>query len=353
MTAEPQAAAVPLEVSRLTPDRTADWDAFVEQAPEATFFHLSGWKAAVERAYGHDCPYLYATRDGRIVGVLPLTRIRSRLFGHALTSTAFAVYGGPVAETPDAADALIAAASDVADRHDVDHIGLRNLSPMAADGWQVKSDTHATFRKDISGDAEENLLAVPRKQRAVVRKSLQAGLQVDTHADTDSFFHLYATSVRNLGTPVFPKAWFQALRDVFGDRCEVLTVSHEGAHVASLMSFYFRNEVLPYYAGGTPTARGVGAHDFMYYDLMCRAGARGFGVFDFGRSKTGTGPYSFKKNFGFEPTPLHYAYKVRHGEGLPDVSPNNPKYRMMINIWSRLPLPIANLIGPRISRYLG
>jgi FemAB-related protein (PEP-CTERM system-associated) len=169
----------------------------------------------------------------------------------------------------------------------------------------------------------------------------------------DRFFSMYAESVRNLGTPVFPKAWFHALQREFGDKCQVLSISHEGQPVAAVMSFFFRNEVLPYYGGGGLAARPVAGNDFMYWEVMRRAADRGMTLFDFGRSKVGTGPFNFKKYWGFEPEPLYYEYNVKAGRAMPDINPLNPKYALMINTWRRLPLSVANRLGPFIARNLG
>jgi FemAB-related protein (PEP-CTERM system-associated) len=330
----------------------AAWDAYVAHAAGATFFHRFGWRTAVRAAYGHPCPYLVAEEAGRISGVLPLVRIRSRLFGHSLTSTAFAVYGGPVADTQEVEQALVDRAVQIARDEGVDYLELRRQEPSGL-GWAVKDQAYATFRRPISADSEANLKAIPRKQRAVVRKALDRGLvgEIDTH--TDRFFTLYATSVRNLGTPVFPRRWFDALRRAFPADSDILVITAGGRPVAGVLNFYFRGEVLPYYGGGGVEARALGANDFMYYDLMCRAGAAGCTSFDFGRSKVGSGAYSFKKNFGFEPRPLHYEFWLPEGREMPDASPNNPKYRLMIAAWSRLPLAVANRLGPLISRSLG
>jgi len=347
-----QAVAPGITIERLTPDRADAWDAFVQAAPGATFFHCTGWKTAIEQTFGHDCPYLMACDGNRIVGVLPLSRIRSMLFGDALSSTAFCVYGGPVGETPEVVRALTDAGAALADELGVDHLELRSIEPCRPD-WPSKSESHATFRKDLAADPDAILKAIPRKQRAVVRKALEGTLRIELDQTTGRFFPLYAASVRNLGTPVFARRWFAALKRIFGDDCEIAIVLDGDRPVAGLMSFYFRNEALPYYAGGVPDARRLGAHELMYYNLMCRAASRGCTRFDFGRSKTGSGPYAFKKNFGFEPQPLHYEYYLRGANTVPDVSPNNPKYRWMTAIWKRLPLPVTNALGPMISRYLG
>ncbi len=341
-----------IAIEQLTAQKMPEWDAFVRQSPEATFFHLSGWKTAIEQAFRHSCPYFVVRQNRDIVGVMPLSQVKSLLFGHHLSSTAFAVYGGPLALNEDAAAALSRAAVAMADSLNVDFLEIRSIECSQSD-WETRTDAHATFRKSIAGNPEDLLKAIPRKQRAVVRKALERALWIELDDGIDRFYPLYAESVRNLGTPVFAKGWFAALKQVFGSACEIAIVMTEDGPVASLMSFYFRDEVLPYYAGGAPVARRLGAHDFMYYDLMCRAVERGCTSFDFGRSKTGSGPYAFKKNFGFEPQPLAYEYYLPKGGALPDISPNNPKFRWMTSLWSKLPLPVANFVGPMVSRGLG
>jgi FemAB-related protein (PEP-CTERM system-associated) len=212
---------------------------------------------------------------------------------------------------------------------------------------------YATFRKTLLADDEQNLLAIPRKQRAVVRKAIAAGLHSAVEHDLERFFPLYAASVHRLGTPVFARRHFALLRTVFGDDCDILTVYQGQQAQASVLSFYFHGEVLPYYGAGSVLARSSGANDFMYWELMRRAGARGVRQFDFGRSKLGTGAFDFKKNWGFAPQPLPYAYKLIRASALPDVNPLNPKYALFIRAWRRLPLPLANLLGPHVVRQLG
>jgi FemAB-related protein (PEP-CTERM system-associated) len=197
------------------------------------------------------------------------------------------------------------------------------------------------------------MLAIPRKQRAMVRKGMKHELVGELDGGVERFFPIYSDSVRRLGTPVFGRRYFEALMTEFGRDCEVLTVTRDGEPVSSVLSFYFRDQVLPYYGGGTEQAREVAGYDFLYWDLMRRACERGYRVFDYGRSKVGTGSYSFKKNWGFEPEPLHYEYHLVRAKAVPDINPLNPKYRLFIAAWKHLPLPVANLLGPMISRGLG
>jgi len=245
-----------------------------------------------------------------------------------------------------------ARAVEIGSRLGANHIEFRSRQPSQI-GWQRNSSLYVTFRKAIDADPEKNLLAIPRKQRAMVRKGMTQGLASEIDAQVDRLHAVYAESVKHLGTPVFPKRYFAALQREFGADCEVLTVVHGGQAVSSVMSFFFRDEVLPYYGGGTLGARSVAANDWMYWEVMRRASERGCRIFDFGRSKTGTGAFSFKTHWGFEPEPLHYEYRLLHGKALPDVNPLNPKFKLFIAAWKRLPLPVANVVGPWIARDLG
>jgi FemAB-related protein (PEP-CTERM system-associated) len=334
----------------LQAQNAARWDGFVEGCPAATFFHRAGWKEVVERAFGYPTYFLYAEAGGRIRGVLPMGHIRSRLFGNALISTPFCVYGGIAADDPAAARALEEAARDLAQDLGVDYLELRQREARTPDP-PIK-DFYVTFRKEIAPDPETNMRAIPRKQRAMVRKGIQAGLASEIDDDVERFYRVYSESVRNLGTPVLPRKWFRILREIFGDACEILTVTKDGRPVSSVLSYYFRDEVLPYYGGGTGDARPLKANDFMYWELMRRACERDIRIFDYGRSKVGTGSYHFKKNWGFEPEPLHYQYRLIRARRLPNVSPLNPRYRLLVKAWRRMPLALSRAIGAMVSPYL-
>lgn len=347
----PMNATAELTVRELSLADFSRWDDFVLACPQATFFHRAGWKTVIERAFGHRCTFLYAEAGGRIEGILPLAEVKSLLFGHSLVSLPFCVYAGIAAVSERAYKALDQAAQVLATRLKVEHLEYRALEARHPD-WAHK-ELYVTFRKEILPDVEANMLAIPRKQRAMVRKAIKLGLEGQLDDDVERFFQAYSTSVHRLGTPVFAKKYFRILREVFGKDCDVLTITRGDDLVASVLSFYFRDEVLPYYGGGTDLARETAGNDFMYWDLMRRACERGLKTFDFGRSKLGTGAYDFKKNWGFEPTPLPYEYLLVTATALPDHNPLNPKYQRFIRIWQRMPLWMANTLGPHIVKNLG
>ncbi|RCS30225.1 FemAB family PEP-CTERM system-associated protein [Rhodanobacter denitrificans] len=338
-------------IKRLGSDDEDRWDVFARDAPQATFFHRAAWRGIIEQGLGHRCHYLYAQRNGVITGILPLAEIRSRLFGHALISTPFCVYGGVVASDPDSASQLAQAATTLADELHVDYLELRDRE-LRHRTWPVK-DLYVSFRKAIDPDHDRNLKAIPRKQRAMVRKGIAAGLQAHHGGGIAEFYRVYAESVRNLGTPVLPRNYYMRLQRMFGEDCEITVVTQEGQPVAAVMSFYFRDEVHPYYGGSVARGRDLAANDFMYWSVMQRASERGARLFDFGRSKQDSGSYHFKKHWGFEPRPLHYAYHLVRARTVPNISPANDKYSLFIKAWQHLPLPVSCALGPWLARNLG
>jgi len=339
-------------VHALTDADHGRWDAFVHGCPEASFFHRAGWRTVIEGSFGHRTHYIFAERDGVIKGVLPLVEIKSLLFGHSLISNGFCVSGGPIASEEGARAALDARAEEILRQSGAKYLEYRNPA-KPKENWSTRVGLYAAFSGPLASDEDANLKQIPRKQRAVVRKAIESSLTWQIDDNVDRLHSLYATSVRNLGTPVFGKAYFANLLSVFAGDCDVLTVSSGGTPVASVLNFYFKGRVMPFYTGSVPGARKLGANDLMYWRLMRHAATRGCTVFDFGRSKVGTGPYDFKKNWGFVPQPIMHQFLLPGGGAMPENNPLNPKYRLMIATWKRLPLFVANRLGPLVVRSIG
>jgi len=351
MVSDPVHANTPLsEVKRLSHGDEKRWDDFVRGHADGTFYHLSAWKKVIGAQLRHPTYYIYVERDDSIDGVLPLARVKSWLFGDALISLPFLVYGGPVSNSDESRDALIDYAKTLAEDLGVDYLELRNRRRLT--DWPAK-DKYVTFRKAIESDVDSNLMAIPRKQRAVIRKAIKTGLVAEFDERTDRLYDILSECKRNLGTPFFSNRYLACLKDTFGEDCEILTVLHQDEILTSVMSFRFRNQILPYYGGGGMAARRFGANDFMYWKVMEDACERGVEVFDFGRSRKGTGPYNFKKYWGFEPEQLSYEFYLVRARELPEADPSSGKYKRFIDAWSRLPLPLAKLVGPPLARLLG
>lgn len=328
------------------------WRDFVESCPQTTFFHRPEWKQVIEDSFNQKCHFVMAEEGGEITGILPLTLIRSFIFGSRLVSTGFCVGGGIAATTQAAHDALKQYAVDLRDKAGVDYVEYR--APANSDqDWVKREGLYATFERPIEAEEDDCLKQIPRKQRAVVRKALNTKLTWKVERDSTAFYGVYSMTMRNHGTPVFARKYIDNLLKAFGEDCDILTVYLNDKPLSSVLNFYFKDRVMPYYTGALPEARKLGAADLMYWGVMRTAVERGYTVFDFGRSKVGTGPFSFKKNWGFEPRPINLEFSLKNGVPMPDVNPNNPKYKMMIETWRRLPLGVANFIGPIVARQVG
>ncbi len=357
MNAPVRLPATALRVADLAdPVERARIDAYVHGHPEGTPFHLPAWSAAVAQGCGQTSHYLVAERgEFGIAGVLPLTELHSPLFGRVLASAGFGVGGGILANKPEVVRELAQACWKLATQLSCPSVELRG-GPRPGPEWTIDDTHYLGFARDLAADDEAELLQIPRKQRAEVRKSLGYDLDISVGqapADIAAHYAVYAESVRNLGTPVFPRALFTEVLQEFGKAADVLIVRDGGNAVAGVLSLYWRGTVYPYWGGGTAAARRLRANDRMYFELMRHARERGCTRFDFGRSKVGTGAAAFKKNWGFEPEPLTYYDRVAEGASIRDANPLNPKYRLQVALWSKLPLAIANRVGPWIARGLG
>jgi len=343
----------PLSIRQAEPSDLARWDGFVAAHPAGTLFHRFAWGATIARAFGHAPLYLLAERDGAVAGVLPLIHKRSRLFGDGLVSTPYCSYGGAVAESESVARRLEDHAEAAARRLGVGFVEMRN-SAARRDDW-VQADTlYASFRRPIPPDDAAVIRSVSSKgRRHELKKSLRRGLRLEIDGSAETFYAMLSESFRNHGTPIFSRSWFRLLRDAFGPSIETYAV-HDGAGaLTASMAFYFRDEVHPLYTGGGHRARETQANDFLYLRMMARARERGAAVFDFGRSKRGTGAFDNKRHWGFEPQPLSYAYRLLGRAAAPDLNPASPRYRLLVAMWRRLPLSVSRCLGPMLGPHLG
>ena len=329
-------------------------DAYVADRPDGTLFHRPQWARAVEQGCGQRACYLVAERAGALVGALPLTEVRSRLFGDAFVSAGFGTGGGILAESDAVARALGEAGWKLARQRRCVSLELRG-GPMP-DGWMARSGTYANFARNLPADADALLASIPKRQRAEVRRATGFGLEVSIGTDRrhrDAHYAIYAESVRNLGTPVFPRALFEAMLDGFGGDSWIVLVTRNGQPLASMLGFDHNGTAQPYWGGGTARAREWRANDLIYFEVMRLALERGCTRADFGRSKIGSGPWMRKRIWDFEETPLVYAARTAADAAPREVNPTSARYRLQVEAWKRLPLWLANRLGPTIARGLG
>ena len=338
------------------------WDGFVADQSAATFFHQWKWRALLQDIFGYEPHYLSVEDGDEIAGILPLFLVRSALFGKSLVAMPLAVYGGAVATSVAAEKLLLDQALAIARQTRAKYLELRGnpytdsvpMTVLNGSAERVEQkDLYFTFIAPIDASDDANFAKIPRKQRRMIRQSQKNGLKVvfDNNRLRD-FYEIYAESVRNLGTPVFGYSYFQRLLAEFGNRTVVQLVEFEGKPVAGVLSFLFKDKVLPYYGGAIKKYFHLALNDFMYWELMSHAAACGVRTFDFGRSKEGTGPFNFKRHWGFEPRPLPYWYLSLNGAAIPDTSPLNPKLQWAIRIWRNLPLKMTMALGPHIVRHI-
>ncbi len=326
------------------------WDRFVFNHPQGTFFHLSGWKRVLERTFGHKAYYAYCEENGEIVGIAPLFSVSNWLVGRCLVSVPLAASGGIIANSAEQESFLLEHAIQFAQSQSVDYLELRNQTGNPYQGFHANS-LYAAFRGPLFRDPETNLKRLPKDTRYMIRKAEKAGLRVEHGIhQVGTFYNLFAESMRRLGTPVFPRSLFRNFLEQFPKHTHLLIVYNGSEPLGGVMSFFFRDVILPYYSGAVEHATRMAGNNFMYWELIKWAGEQGFGTFDFGRSKRGTGAYAFKTQWNMPAEPLNYQTFLVKRRTVPNFSPVNPKFEAAIRIWQKLPLPVTKFLGPSLVR---
>jgi serine/alanine adding enzyme len=328
----------------------AGWNAFVSAHPEATGYHLWGWRRVFERAFGHETVYLVARREWQIVGVLPLVAFRSWLFGRFMVSLPFVNYGGVLATDPEVVEALVNAAAREAAGRGCRHIELRHTSARLS---RLPAKQHkVAMTLELPADAAAAWDGLDRKVRNQVRKAQKSDLSsvVGGRELLDDFYEIFAVNMRDLGTPVYGRAFFAQVLEEFPEDTGVHVIRLGPAPVAAGITFAFRRTIEVPWASSLRAHRALCPNNLLYWSIIEQAIADGFRTLDFGRSTPHEGTYEFKRQWGAVPSPLVWEYALVSASELPDQSPGNPKFRSAIELWKRLPVPVATAIGPRIVR---
>jgi len=328
------------------------WDDFVSSTPTCTFFHTLGWKRVIEQIFPYRSEYLLAEEDGQIQGILPLFEVKSFLGTRSWLSVPFGVYGGVSAKTAEAERSLLESVKTLAQERRIQCVEFRHERPCL-EPWPSK-DLYYTFRRELFGTVEENFQSIPRKQRRMIRQGEKHGLAMTLNGleALDDFYAIYTHSLRKLGTPAFPRAYFSELLTEFGHACRIVGVWKDQRMVGAVMTFFFKDQVLPYYGGALSETVKYAVYDFMYWAVMQHAVEAGYRIFDFGRSKKGTGAFDFKRHWGFEPALLPYQFYLPQGGAIPNLNPSNPKLKWALEIWKRMPIGMTRVLGPHLIRYV-
>jgi len=326
------------------------WDEYVYRHRAGSMFHLTAWKRVVEKVFKYEPRYLFSEEGGNIRGVLPLFLVSTLLFGRSLISTPMAVYGGICADNEQISSQLRRSACEMAEKERVQYLELRQSWPTSNTEFQTK-ELYVTFDLELPQSSEELLKGFPRDTRYMIRKAQKNDLRavVDNH-ELNTFYEIYCRSFAHLGTPVFPKRLFSAIFEEFRDQSELTTVWRGTKALASVLSFRFRDWILPYFGGALVEGREFGVNNFMYYEVMKRSIDNGIRYYDFGRSKLGSGSYAFKTQWNMRERRLPYQFFLVRRKTMPNFSPANPKFGLAISLWKTLPLPITKLLGPAMVK---
>jgi FemAB-related protein (PEP-CTERM system-associated) len=339
-----------IRINRFTEEKIEEWDSYVANSAHSSVYHLSKWKAVVEKSFGHKTFYLMAENKKGIEGLLPLVLLSSKLFGKFLVSLPFFNYGGICAESKEAMDLLLREAINIAQEEKAEHIELRhssnyNLSLPA-------KETKVAMVLEINANPGNIWDKLDPKVRNQVRKAEKVGLKVIAggRQGLDDFYKIFTVNMRDLGTPVYGREFFRSILNEFPENTKMFSVYLDNRVIASSLVIGFKDTLEVPWAASLGKYSQLCPNMLLYWKMIEYACLQGYKYFDFGRSSWDSGTFKFKKQWGAKPKQLYWQYWLSNRNQLPEINPNNPKYKLAIKVWQHTPVFITKLIGPHIVK---
>jgi len=343
-----------MDIRLYTEEDREQWDRYVFQTDSATCYHASGWKHIIENSFGHRTYYLLAeSGQNKIEGILPLVQLKSMLFGNFMVSLPYVNYGGICADSPEIGERLFTAAVALAGKKQAGHMELRHQTDLGR-GLPVKTNK-VSMVLALRPDPGELWDSFSSKVRNQIRRPLQEKMYANLGAEEelDGFYEVFSRNMRDLGTPVYAKSFFRNILRTFPGKTKICTVfTAGGLPVAAGFLIGFKKRLEIPWASSVRTYNRHSPNMLLYWSALKYGCEEGYGTFDFGRSTRGEGTYKFKEQWGAKPIQLYWHYWMKNGGALPELNPKNPKYRMAITVWKRLPLALTKFIGPSVVRNL-
>lgn len=336
-----------MEVAPLTPDLEGAWEDFVEASPQATFAHLLGWRNVVTRTYQHMPCYLMVWEAGQVVGLLPLFLIKSKLFGRFLVTAPYLSHGGLVATSDEAASVLVQEAKAIAGRERARYVEIRSCQRI--EHGLVLKDSYCTFLLPLAPDPHTLWEGFEGRGRKAIKRALKSALTVERGRHLIEVFDaVLSRHMCEQGTPFHREIFYRHLLEELPNQSEILMVRREAQYLGGLLLVTYKDTVLPLYGGALAGERNTSAMSFLLWETIRYSCEKGFRCLDLGRSQWGSGSCLFKRQWGAEAVPMFYEYYLADGATMPHMFPTNPKFRLAIAIWKRLPLFVTRALGPRI-----
>lgn len=325
-----------------------EWESYLDNSGETTFYHQLGWRNVIEKTFGHKSLYLMAREGYKSVGILPLFLVKSHIFANALVSVPFANYGGIISEDSQAEASLIHAAQEKAKEFEVSYVELRhlfrNISTLPTKLSKV------TMLLELESEVEAMWRKIGPKVRNQVRKAQKSNLTVVQGVEfLPEFYAVFAENMRDLGTPVHSPVFFENMALEFPKEINFVVIRLNGKPIGAACTVYFRETLEVPFASTLRRYNYLCPNMLLYWELIKIAIENKCRTFDFGRSTKNAATYKFKEQWGAQPKQLFYQF-ILPGQDMPNLSPENPKYKLFINAWKRMPLSIANILGPYLIK---
>jgi len=310
------------------------------------------WLMVLASAFGHRSYLVETAAAGdNTFAQLPLCLVYSRLFGRMLVSLPYVNYGGCDEPSEPVRASLTDRAVQLADELHCRHLELRHERPCLHSALTAELTSKSHMRLSLPETPGRLWDSFKSKVRNQVRKGQKQSFSVAWGGEEllEGFYAVFSRNMRDLGTPVYGRRLFKSILEWFGDSAEFCVVRDGQNPIAGALLLHGNGITEVPSASSLQAYNKTNANMLMYWHLLERAVERGQEIFDFGRSTTDGPTYRFKKQWGAEPTPAVWQYYVRTGD-VAAMRRESARFQRLIWAWKKLPLFLANCLGPQIVR---
>lgn len=338
--------AIPLK------DGGAEWLAYLAMSDAADICHHSAWGNVFHGTFGLESVLILHRSEGRIDGGVPLIIFDQPLTGKALVSMPFLNYGGILADTAEVREKIARGCRTVLEHFGGDYVEMRHIASGLGPLADRTRENRITYRLDVNRPAEDIFKTFRKQLRTRLRRTAEQNLtQYQGTERLDHFYHLFAAAMREHGTPVMPRRFFELILEHLSGHARMMIAYKDGRPVGGKLLLQFKGRTTMTWGCYPNRYKHLLANYYLTWELIQQSAQSPIRRLDFGRSEPGSSGHDYKSNWGPTEVPIFVDYLATDPSKIPNLKPENVKFKLAIAIWKRLPLGMTKLIGPHLARY--
>jgi FemAB-related protein (PEP-CTERM system-associated) len=329
---------------------------------QAFLYHTNLWQQFISKSFSFNqkqqCFIIAKDQEtNEIKTILPITKIKSKIFGNRILSTGFQEYGGVIGDQSYFPKMLKFLKNKYQKNFQFLEIkGSINQNNTPSEKILIKKVNYQRFILQLKDEKTVWDNIQKSKRKAIKKSKKECTCRELTINDLNQFYNLYLQNMRSFGTPPYNKQYFYNFFKMIQSQGhgKIYGSFKDNKLISALLGFNYNNTVHITTAISNPKYKAFRPSDLMHWYFINWSIKNNYTSFDFGRVRTDSGQFEYKRKWGAQLSELPSFYFLLKDEQIPKLlDPSNKKYQLIIKIWQHLPLNVTKLVGMRLRKELG